>query len=183
MTTKAAFTPEEWTDILQAPLASAMAITVASPSLFGSISEIMSAASKLTGAAQQPTGVELLDSLLAEFKQKETVKAAQPQLASKDPAAVKQQLAEIVTRAMSAVKAKATPEEVSAFAKLNYDIAVGTANASKEGGFLGFGAVRVSPEEQAALDSLAGMLGVTPASAGAPPAPATPPATPPAPAA
>ena len=36
-----------------------------------------------------------------------------------------------------------------------------TAEASKEGGFLGIGAVRVSDKEQAALDELAEVLGVS----------------------
>jgi hypothetical protein len=36
-----------------------------------------------------------------------------------------------------------------------------TAEASKEGGFLGIGAVRVSGKEQAALDELAEILGVS----------------------
>lgn len=167
MTTKADFSPEEWNDILQAPLASALTITVASPSLFGSVSELMSAAKALAAGAQQSTGVELLDSLLGEFRDQETAKAAQPTFESKDQAAVKEQLSGILTRAVVTLRAKATPQETDAITKLLYDIAVRTANASKEGGFLGIGAVRVSPQEEAALEALAGILGVTPA-AGAP---------------
>lgn len=39
-------------------------------------------------------------------------------------------------------------------------LAQATAEGSKEGGFLGIGAVRVSDKEQAALDELAETLGV-----------------------
>lgn len=168
MTTKADFTPEEWNDIRQAPLASALTITVASPSLFGSVSELMSAAKTLAAGAQQATGVELLDSLLGEFKDQESAKAAQPQFASKEPNEVKAQLSAILKRAVAALHARATTQETDAITKLLYDIAVRTANASKEGGFLGIGAVRVSPQEQATLDALAGILGVTPAAGEAP---------------
>jgi hypothetical protein len=46
---------------------------------------------------------------------------------------------------------KATPEEATAYRKMLVEIADKTANAASEGGFLGFGGVRVSDKEKAFL--------------------------------
>jgi len=57
--------------------------------------------------------------------------------------------------------AKATPEEADAFRRWLLEVAQAAANAAKEGGFMGFGAVRVSEGEQKMLDQLRSTLGVT----------------------
>jgi hypothetical protein len=60
MTTKAAFSPEEWTELLQAPMTVAMYITIVSPSVFGSVKEAYSVArsiaQKVQGAAPMVGG-------------------------------------------------------------------------------------------------------------------------------
>ena len=163
MTTKAAFTPEEWTDITRAPLAASLLITMASPSIFGSMGEIFGATRTLVEGAQQPTGNELLDSILAEFKDLETARNAQPQIESRDPAAIKSELLGVIQRATALIAAQGTPEEVGPIKQWLYEIATNTANATKEGGILGIGAVRVSDAETQALADLAMLLDVSPA--------------------
>ena len=59
--------------------------------------------------------------------------------------------------------AKATPEEAGAFRQWLIDSAQATADAAKEGGFMGIGATRVSEGEQAMLTKLREILGVAPA--------------------
>ena len=59
-----------------------------------------------------------------------------------------------------AAAAKATPEESTTYREWLYQVGVRQANASKEGGFLGIGAVRVNEAEQNALTELARTLGV-----------------------
>jgi hypothetical protein len=54
---------------------------------------------------------------------------------------------------------KASPEEVAAYKQMVSTVAERTANAAKEGGFLGFGGERVSAAEHAFLDQLKGVLG------------------------
>ena len=163
MTTKAAFTPEEWTDITRAPLAASLLITMASPSIFGSMGEIFGATRTLVEGAQQPTGNELLDSILAEFKDLETARNAQPQIESRDPAAIKSELLGVIQRATELMAAQGTREEVEPIKHWLYEIATNTANATKEGGILGIGAVRVSDAETQALADLAALLDVSPA--------------------
>ena len=58
-------------------------------------------------------------------------------------------------RAVNAiVTEKATPEEADAFRNWLLDAAQRSADAAKEGGFLGFNAQRVSEGEQKMLDKL-----------------------------
>jgi hypothetical protein len=59
------------------------------------------------------------------------------------------------------LRAKANPDEADAFRRWLLDVAQGAADAAKEGGFMGFGAVRVSEGEQAMLERLGSTLGVS----------------------
>jgi hypothetical protein len=64
----------------------------------------------------------------------------------------------VVKEGVAAVKAN-TPSEAKSFGNLLVDIAVKTAEASKEGGFLGIGGTRVTKEEQAAIDDIKSAAG------------------------
>ena len=59
------------------------------------------------------------------------------------------------------VSQKATPEEAAAYRQWLLDAAQRVADAAKEGGFLGYHAVRVSEGEQKMLDKLHETLGVS----------------------
>jgi hypothetical protein len=59
------------------------------------------------------------------------------------------------------VTAKATPEEAEAFRGWLLAAAQAAADAGKEGGFLGFGAERVSAGERRMLDQVRTVLGMT----------------------
>jgi len=59
------------------------------------------------------------------------------------------------------VTAKATPEEAEAFRRWLLAAAQAAADAGKEGGFLGFGAERVSAGERRMLDQVRAVLGMT----------------------
>jgi hypothetical protein len=159
MTTKTDFTAEEWELLLEAPMSIAMYIAVADPSVFGSIKEAMSVAKNIAKKSKE-SSTELLGAMLAEYQDKETVKKAQPEFESKDPASIKQTVLNDVGAAATLLDEKATAEEASEIKSWLYQVGVDAANASKEGGFLGIGAVRVSEEEKAALADLAAALGV-----------------------
>lgn len=143
-------------------MSAAMTIAVASPSLFGAMKEALSAARNIAEASKAPQD-ELMTALLAEFKNRETAKEAQPQLESRqDPAQAKAGLLVKVRDAASVVDQKASVDEAKGYRAWLYQIAVDAANASKEGGFLGIGAVRVSDAEKAALHELAVILAIEP---------------------
>ena len=102
MTSKDAFTEEDWTRPRRAPMVAGMAISIADPG----------------------GPIELT---------KETMASMQ-----------------------------ATPEETEAFGRWMVAVAQDAANAAKEGGFMGFGAERVSQGEQAMLASVAETFGIAP---------------------
>ena len=159
MTTKTDFTAEEWEKLLEAPMSITMYIAVVSPSIFGSIKEAVSVAKNIAKKTKEGT-TELLSFILADFQDKETAKQAQPEFESKDPASIKQEVLDELGAVVVLLDEKATAGEASEIKSWLYQVGVDTANASKEGGFLGIGAVRVSDEEKAALVEIAGALGV-----------------------
>lgn len=160
MTTKADFTAQEWETLLEGPVNAGLYISLASPSLAGSISESMAVAKTIVAAAQQGTTDELLGAILSDLQNRESAKLAQPEFHSRKPDELKQEVLNGVSGAVALLNAKATPAEAQGVREWLYEVAVNAANASKEGGFLGIGGVRVSDAEKAALQELAGVLGV-----------------------
>ena len=71
------------------------------------------------------------------------------------------QILEELSAVNGIVTAKATPEDAEAYRSWLWDAAREAANAAKEGGFLGFHAVRVSEGEQRMLDKLEEALAVS----------------------
>ena len=63
-----------------------------------------------------------------------------------------------IREAANLVSRKATPEEAKAYKQMIMSVAEKAANASKEGGFLGFGGVRVSNAEQSFLNEVKAAL-------------------------
>jgi hypothetical protein len=60
--------------------------------------------------------------------------------------------------ALGVVAHKGTPQEAAGYRDLLETVAESAANAATEGGFLGFGGVRVSAKEQSFLSALAAAL-------------------------
>lgn len=161
MTTKADFTKEEWTNLIQAPTAAGMYIMMADPNfVVGSMKEAFAVSSAII-SKEKESNSELLRSLLAEFKKTEMVKQARLKFEEKNITAMQQTAFDTLKRAVQLLSAKATPQEAAEIKTWLYDLAVKTAEAAKEGGFLGFGGTRVSEKEKTALQELAGLLGVS----------------------
>ena len=76
----------------------------------------------------------------------------------KELASRKDGLIDVVKAGAAAVAAK-SPGEAQAYKETIHAVAKAAAEASKEGGFLGFGGTLVSKDEQAALDALKAALG------------------------
>jgi hypothetical protein len=163
VTTKQDFIPEEWAELLQAPMTVTLYVTVSSPSVFGSVKEAYSTAKEIAHLTQSQHENQLLRELAVEFKDRETARKAQPDIESRDPALVMEGALAELEGVVRILNEKATQEESAEIRQWLYQIGVSAANAAKEGGFLGIGAVRVSPKEQAALDELQRVLGVAPA--------------------
>ena len=71
----------------------------------------------------------------------------------------RQQMLEELNAVSAIVSSKATAEETAAFKRWLLTTAQSAADAAKEGGFLGFGAVQVSEGEQSMLEQLRVTLG------------------------
>ena len=159
MTTKADFTDEEWTRLERAPLVAGMAITFADPGgPIEAVKESMAAVKTIVETAKTGGDGELVDALAkdvaAKAQQRENpLKGFKPR-GTMAGEAILDELRDV----NGIVTEKATPEEAEAFRKWLLDSAQRTANAAKEGGFLGFHAERVSEGEQKMLDKLSEVL-------------------------
>ena len=155
MTTKADFTDEEWTRLERAPLVAGMAISFADPGgPIEALKESMAAVKTIVETARSGGESELVDALAKDVaakaqKRENPLKGFRP----RGGMAGEEILDEL--RAVNAiVTEKATPEEADAFRNWLLDAAQRSADAAKEGGFLGFNAQRVSEGEQKMLDKL-----------------------------
>jgi hypothetical protein len=160
MTTKAQFTPEEWNSLLSAPALAALYVALASPGIVDSVKESLAAATAIAKAAQEAPANELMGALIADYKDQQGRQGARPQVEMKDPAQVKGDVLNGLRTVRTLLEAKATPDEASYLKQWLYQIAQDSANAAKEGDFLGIGGQRVSAEESAALREIADTLQV-----------------------
>lgn len=158
MTSKASFTDDEWERVRRAPMVAGMAITIADPGGPIEISKEMMAT--LRAATVPPSQEELLAAVALDIQalvqQKQNpARNFKPTSAATAGTEILDELRGVV----AIVAEKATPEEAQAFRGWLVMAAQAAADAAKEGGFMGFGAVQVSEGEQAMLDQLGSTLG------------------------
>ncbi len=153
MANKASFTPEEWTKILESVAVTGMAVTATEPSgLWGMIKETLAGGAALAAAKADPKASDLVKAVTADFETADGGAAVQEAL-QKHFADAK--LADVLPRALetlrqaSAILDARAPADAPAFKAWLNGIAGKVAEASKEGGFLGFGGVQVSGAEKA----------------------------------
>jgi hypothetical protein len=159
MTTKAAFTDDEWTRLKRGPFIAGLAISIADPGgPIEAIKETAAALKTVTGAAESGDRGELAGALAEEV----TAEARQRKnpLAGFRPkgALAGQEILDELRGVNAIVSEKATAEEAEAYRGWLLAAARESADAAKEGGFLGFHAERVSEGEQRMLDQLAAVL-------------------------
>ena len=162
MTNKASFTPEEWVLLLESPMMAGMAVSAAEPSgLFGMLKESFATGKLLVQAKSDATANELVKAVAADFGTTEGRKAASEGLKAKlgggQPGDIKAKALDALRQVAALVAAKA-PGDAAAFKAWLALIAQSVAEASKEGGFMGFGGVQVSDAETATLAEIATAL-------------------------
>jgi hypothetical protein len=155
MTTKADFTDEEWTRLKRAPFLAGMAISLADPG--GPIEVVKETGATLKtvrGAAEQGGRGELVDAIardvIADAQQRKNPMGGFKPNKGTAGMEILDELGEI----SRLVSQKAGPEDAAALREWLLAAAQEAANAAKEGGFMGFGAERVSKGEQDMLDRL-----------------------------
>ena len=153
MTTKTAFTEEEWVRVVRAPLIAGMALSLADPG--GPIEATKESVASLRIATNPPSREQLLAEVALEVQsmaQERRNPLGGFKLAKDSPP--REQVLEELAGVHRIVAAKATPEELEAFGQWLVAAAQAAADAAKEGGFMGIGAERVSEGEQAMLERI-----------------------------
>ena len=165
MADKSNFTPEEWKLLLESVMMAGIAVTVAEPSgLWGLLKESFASGSALRQAKIDPGSSPLIKAVVADFETSEgqsTARDGLPEkLATGKPGEIKAQCIETLRQAGGLVDIKASGD-ATAFKGWLREISQHVAEASKEGGFLGFGGVLVSDAEKATLTEISNALGLT----------------------
>jgi hypothetical protein len=156
------FSDEEWNSLRAIPVLVAAGVSAADPSgLIGTVHEAFSGVKSMMESYQQSSQLELISALLAE----KSMPTMPDRAGLFGDGSKEQKLANFksavfgkVQEALTLLGQKASPEEVAAYKQMISTVAEKTANAAKEGGFLGFGGERVSAAEQTFLDQLKGIL-------------------------
>jgi hypothetical protein len=151
VTTKSAFTEDEWSRIMRAPLVAGLAISLADPG--GPIEAAKESMATLKSATNPPSREQLLAEVALEIqdmaqRRQNPLKGYKPKA---DPSPGEDVLKEL-SAVQAMVAAKATAEEATAFGQWLIAAAQAAADAAKDGGFMGFGASQVSEREQAMMD-------------------------------
>jgi len=151
MSKQADYSAEEWSLIASGPVVAGMTIIVADPAFFGAMKE-SAAIAKAIAQAGQTSEVELIQSIAAASSGGKKYKTPDLPKDQGTDGALKVLIAEC-RRAARLVNEK-SPAESEGYIQFLIEIAKTTAASSKEGGFLGIGATRVSEQEIAAVDRL-----------------------------
>lgn len=162
MSVKDNFSADEWFKVMTAPARAGAAVVAASPSgVTGLVAEAQAIASaireQVSGAGRTP----LLEAMAADLM---GTPPDPRELPSQDRARSMEEARaasiDAVRQAVWLVGSKATPEDAAAYRRLLWTVAGRTAEAAREGGFLGIGGEQVSEKERAALNELRGVLGM-----------------------
>jgi hypothetical protein len=162
MTDKSNFTPEEWKLLLESVMMAGIAVTAAEPSgLWGLLKESFASGSALVSAKMDPASNPLIKAVVADFETAEgrsiTREGLKEKLTDSKPGEIKAKCIETLRQAGAVVDAKA-PSDAAAFKAWLRQISQHVAEASTEGGFLGFGGVPVSESEKATLTEISSAL-------------------------
>jgi hypothetical protein len=157
MSTKADFSVEEWDLFRSSPLMASILVVAASPSGPVGIVQESAAAGRMILEASSSSQTPLLKELAEDLKARMSIPKPP---AGATPVQIQEAAAEILRRTSDLLAKKATPEEAAEYKQWLVKVAQATAEASKEGGFLGFGGTLVSDEEKAALAAVNTALGL-----------------------
>ena len=149
MTSKADFTDEEWTTVLQGPPSAGRMVVTAQRG--GSFRETIAMAKSYTEARKQHGDSELLDEIVSAKPEMDHTRYHSPE-------ELKEATLAHLRDAVALLKEKATPEEVDEYKKFIVALANRVAEARKEG-FMGLSGERVSDAERSAIGEIEGALG------------------------
>jgi hypothetical protein len=158
MTGKADFTEEEWVKLYRAPLVAGMGVSLADIGGPIEMSKESMAAMKtaVTPTEEQGLVVDLSAGLKVVLEEKQNPMSDLKPESGADP---RELILDELREANRIVTEKATAEEATGYRAWVLQSAKNAAEAAKEGGFFGIGAVTVSEGEQTFLSRVEEMLG------------------------
>lgn len=160
MTTKSAYTDQEWEALLNSPVLAGSYIIVSDISVTAMPREMKGLFNAIM-AQDAPAGAqELVAALVADLVKRSEQKENLEQVPLEDNQDPRPAMLESLNQSLSVLDEKGDPGERAAFSRWLVNVAQATAEAGREGGFLGIGAVRVSEQEQAALAELEQAFGL-----------------------
>jgi hypothetical protein len=157
MSTKADFSIDEWDLLRSSPLMASLLVVASSPSGPVGLVQESTAAGQMILQAAATAQTPLLKALAEDLSQRISIPKPPP---GATPEQIQAAAAEILKRTSDLLPQKATPEETTEFKQWLAKVAEATAEATKEGGFLGFGGTLVSDQEKAALSTVNSTLGL-----------------------
>lgn len=151
------YTSEEVETLCRVPLAVGMMVVGASLSgPVGIVKELLAARQAIKEASKQAPENSVLHTLFSEAN----MKAQNEQMSHEKPQAMdKAKQMGKIRQAISILSNKGETSEVADYKALLIKAAENTANAAKEGGFLGIGGKRVTEEEQAVITEIRSLVG------------------------
>jgi hypothetical protein len=150
MTSKVDFTADEWKSLISSMPMVGMAVAAASPSgPFGVVKEMMSVGMTIADIVQRGSNNSLITAVVEDLKARGTRPEAPTGISS--PEQAKTAALAHLTSVGALVDGKASAEEAKEFKQWLLDLGHKVAEASTEGGFFGFGGVKVSDAEKAML--------------------------------
>ncbi len=162
MTAKADFSEEEWNELMMAPMLAGMLVIAADLHITSVMGEMKGMMEGLLKQEVPPGADELVGSLITDLKAKSEnkEKMEQPDLTGKEPEVMKAELLEQLEEAAAIVDEHCSPKEAHGYKEWVVGVAKRTAEAGREGGFLGIGSVRVSDKEKQMLGEISEVLGL-----------------------
>lgn len=155
MALKDQFSQDEWNAILQSPVLAGLAVTAADPGgLWGALKEGFAVTRSMAEAKSNTGSSPLLGEMMSAFDAADTRRAVQDGvkqlLTGKKPAEATEAAVARLREIGAFVMAKA-PDHASAYKEFVRATAQKVAEASTEGGFMGFGGEKVSAAERKTL--------------------------------
>ncbi len=150
------FTDEEWTELVEGPFLAGVLIVLASPNIMGIPKESFAMVKAARNVETAGPAHDLVTILVADMDDKDDSSRFNPEGSADE---VKDELVSKLATVAAVVDAKCDPDVASGYKQWVAAVALTTAEASKEGSFLGIGGKRVTEQEHAALEVIDVVLG------------------------
>ncbi|MFD2609302.1 hypothetical protein ACFSR9_07620 [Deinococcus taklimakanensis] len=161
MTLKDNFTADEWFKIMTGPGQAGAAVVVSSPSgVTGLLAEAQAIAAGVRESVSREGRTPLMEAMAADLM---GTPPDPKDLPRQDPIKgmdeARSRALEGVRQAVYLVASKTSPEDAAAYRQMLLTVAERTAQAAKEGGFMGFGGEQINDKERTVLDELRALIG------------------------